>query len=75
MEPLSWVFDMLQYFETILLWWKAFDPLNKMRYVLWWLWSWILRRISYQKKQKSGSETATSTFFRNGDGSIEIIEI
>ena len=35
MEPLSWVFDMLQYFETILLRWKAFDPLNKMRYVLW----------------------------------------
>ena len=34
MEPLSWVFDMLQYFETILPRWKAFDPLNKMRYVL-----------------------------------------
>ena len=29
------VFDMLQYFETILLPWKAFDLLYKMRYILW----------------------------------------
>ena len=38
MEPISRVFDMLQYFETILLLvdqWKAFDLLNKMRYNLW----------------------------------------
>ena len=33
MEPLPGVFDMLQYFETILQW-KAIDLLNKMRYIL-----------------------------------------
>ena len=35
MEPLPGVFDMLQYFETIYLQWKAFDLLNKMRSILW----------------------------------------
>ena len=34
MEPLPRVFDMLQYFKTICLQWKAFDLLNKIRYVL-----------------------------------------
>ena len=35
MEPHPGVFDMLQYFETILpSQWKAFGLLNKMRYVL-----------------------------------------
>ena len=34
MDPLR-VFDMLQYFETIYLQWKAFDLLYKMRYILW----------------------------------------
>ena len=33
-EPLPRVFDMLQYFETIFQW-KAFDLLNKMKYILW----------------------------------------
>ena len=33
MEPLPRVFDMLQYFEAILPS-KAFDLLNKMRYIL-----------------------------------------
>ena len=39
METLPGVFDMLQYFETILpleaVKWKAFDLLNKMRYLSW----------------------------------------
>ena len=35
MEPLPRVSDMLQYFETILPQWKAFDLLNKMRFILW----------------------------------------
>ena len=35
MEPLPGVFEMLQYFETILLEWKAFDLLNKIRYISW----------------------------------------
>ena len=39
MEPIPGVFDMLQYFETILLHtatsWKAFHLLNNMRYILW----------------------------------------
>ena len=35
MEPHPGVFDMLQYFETIYLYWKAFNLLNKMRYILW----------------------------------------
>ena len=35
MEPLPRVFGMLQYFETICLQWKAFDLLNKMRYISW----------------------------------------
>ena len=35
MEPLPGVFDMLQYFEAILLLVKAFDVLNQMRYILW----------------------------------------
>ena len=35
MEPLPRVFEVLQYFETIFLWWKAFDLLNKKRYTLW----------------------------------------
>ena len=34
MEPLPKGFDMLQYFETICLQWKACD-LNKMSYILW----------------------------------------
>ena len=34
MEPLPGVFDMLQYFKGILTLWKAFDLLNKMRYIL-----------------------------------------
>ena len=34
MEPIPGVFDMLQYFKTILLFkWKAFDLPNKMRYI------------------------------------------
>ena len=35
MEPLPRGFDVLQYFEAFLLQWKAFDQLNKMRYILW----------------------------------------
>ena len=35
METLPRDFDMLQYFETILPSWKAFDLLNKMRYISW----------------------------------------
>ena len=35
MEPLPGVFVILQYFETIYLWWKVFHVLNKMRYILW----------------------------------------
>ena len=35
MEPLPGVFEMLQYFETILLEWKAFHLLNKIRYISW----------------------------------------
>ena len=38
MEPLPRVFDMLQYFETILPLMEAFDLLNKMR-------SWIIERL------------------------------
>ena len=34
MEPLPAVFDMLPYFETLLPSVKAFDLLNKMRYIL-----------------------------------------
>ena len=34
MEPLPRGFDVLQYFEAFLLQWKAFDQLNKMRYIL-----------------------------------------
>ena len=34
MEPLPRVFAVLQYFETICLHWKAFDLLNKLRYIL-----------------------------------------
>ena len=34
MESIPGVFDMLQYFKTILLFkWKAFDLANKMRYI------------------------------------------
>ena len=33
-EPLTRVFDMLQYFEKIFQW-KAFDLLDKMKYILW----------------------------------------
>ena len=33
-EPLTRVFDMLRYFEKIFQW-KAFDLLNKMKYILW----------------------------------------
>ena len=55
-------FLMLQYFETICLQWKAFDLLNKMRYILFWrtvmsqkwfpswLLSWILPSIRNQVK-------------------------
>ena len=35
MEPLPAVFDMLQYFETILPLLECLDVLNKMRYILW----------------------------------------
>ena len=35
MELLPGVVDMLHSFQTILLEWKAFDLLNKMRYILW----------------------------------------
>ena len=35
MEPLPRVFDMLQYFETILPLVKAFDLLDKLKYILW----------------------------------------
>ena len=34
MEPLPRVFDMLKYLETICVHWKAFDRLNKMKYIL-----------------------------------------
>ena len=33
-EPLTRVFDMLQYFEKIFQW-KAFDLLDKVKYILW----------------------------------------
>ena len=35
MEPLPGVFDMLQYAKRFYLQWKAFDLLNKTRYILW----------------------------------------
>ena len=35
MEPLPRVFDKLHYFEKIYLQWKAFDLLDKMKYILW----------------------------------------
>ena len=69
-EPLPGVFDLLQYFETILPLWKAFDLLNKMR-------SWIIERldstrmsrglISYRRLVGSCSRMAL-------DGSV-IVEI
>ena len=33
MEPFPWVLDMLQFRNDFT--WKAFDLLNKMRYILW----------------------------------------
>ena len=45
MEPLPGVFDMLQYFETILPLWKAFDLLNKMR-------SWIIERLDRKRMSR-----------------------
>ena len=35
MDPLPGVFDMLQYFETILPLVESLDLLNKVRYILW----------------------------------------
>ena len=35
MKAPRWIFDMLQYFETIFLQWKAFELLYKIRYILW----------------------------------------
>ena len=54
MEPLPRVFDKLQYFEKIYLQWKAFDLLDKMKYILWVVAKWVACNVTKHGRYLGG---------------------